>query len=283
MHRGFLRVAPLAGTLSLAVAVILLWVPPGAGHKAATVYTYQRFEVIADTYLDWWEPYGHHADETWLMFREDNQKLPLLKFDVSAIYGARIRRARLWLYVPPNLPSGDFRKPCKFAAYCVKKDWIEDQATWYKASGWESWELPGCNGGSDRCESYSGIAEITAMDMWIDVDVTTIVQQWVDGEDHGLILRNYTADTIGKTVFYSSRYYDASRHPWLEVVWDWPTATPTPTNTPTNTSTMTPTRTSTPTNTPTATATLTPTNTPTMTPTATPYKVYLPIAIRGSS
>jgi hypothetical protein len=280
------RLVPAAGsfmvTLSLAVVMILLRVLPGVGQGAALTSDSRRFEVAADTYIDSFFPNApHHYDITYLMFRADGHLVPLLKFEVSGIPAAsRVIAARLHLYVPPGLSSEEYREPCRFAAYCLRRDWVAEEATWNRASSSQAWEVPGCNGSSDRCQIHdpSEVGETTGQGRWTDIVVTTIVQQWVDGDNHGLILRGY-AETWGKCAFYSSRYFDPDFHPWLEVQWNLPT--PTPSNTPTATAT----RTNTPTPTSTTTTTVTPsrTSTATATPTAISHMLYVPIAIKSAS
>ncbi|MBC7262387.1 MAG: DNRLRE domain-containing protein [Chloroflexi bacterium] len=301
----------------LAMATILLWSLPGSERTQAQSVIHRRFEVSGDTYIDAWEPDKTHFDKTWLLFRADGQHVPLLKFDVSVIpRGSSVIVAYLYVYIPPDLPAENYRLPCELAAYCVKKDWVPQEASWYQASSAEFWQIPGCKGERDRCQSPdpNEVAEVTGMDKWVEIPVTSIVQQWVNGENHGLaLLGKPGALHTGKAAFYSARFTDNNLHPWLWVEWNPPTPTPTPsntlTNTPTNTSTCTPTTTptltQTPTNTPTATPTTThtptetPTTTPTATNTATPtatpsltptptntptatlYKLYLPIAWKG--
>jgi len=312
-------------TLVLAWAVMLLGSVPGNSPTEAQSLNQRRFEVSGDTYIDYFEPGQSHFDKTWLMFRVDGIHVPLLKFDVSAIpRGSAVIVAYLYLYVPPDLTPGEhYRLPCELAAYCVKKDWVPQEATWNRASDIVEWDIPGCKGDGDRCQSHAPneVAEVTGMNQWVRVPVTSIVQQWVNGENHGLaLLGKPGALHTGKAAFYSARFYDHSVHPWLWVEWNPPTLTPTPSNTPTHTPTSTPTctptvtptptqtptetptsthtptetptttptvtSTSTATPTPTATPSFTPTatqtDTPTLTPTATPYRLYLPITWKGT-
>jgi hypothetical protein len=237
------------------------------------------------------------------MFREDNQLVPLLKFEVNSIIprGATVRWAKLWLHVPSDLTSEQYREPCRLAAYCVRTPWQVSQATWNHGTSTTLWSEPGCSWeglGSDRCPEYSDVSETEGLGTWVVVNVRSIVQEWVDADNNGLVLRGHAGATSGKTAFYSSRFPDANRHPWLEVEYsDPPTPTATPTNsaTATHTPTHTATPTDTPTDTPTATATVSPTLTntatdtptptgtasPTATSTSTPHLSYLPLVLRN--
>lgn len=267
-------------TIIFCTALGLTWVVPSLGQPTVAAADWNRFPVLADTYIDFYEPnIPHHFDITWLMFRADNKLVPLLKFNVASIpAGSRVMEAYLHLYVPAGQAPDRYREPCRLAAYCVRRDWVAEEASWKRASAAQPWEQPGCDGPSDRCQSYSfsETSQTTGQGKWFEIAVTSIVQQWVDGDNHGLVLRGY-AEEYGRTAFLSSRYFDSDFHPWLEARWNPPTPTPTRSATPTHT------RTPTATNTPTRTLTATGTRTATPTHTALPNRVYLPLIIRRPS
>ncbi len=260
--------------LVLTLAGLLLSAPPSTESAAALDYFANRFEVAADTYLNAFQPTRTHTDQVWLYLRADDQLAPLLRFDVSDIPpGSTIIVAYLNLYVPEGQSSDIFLAPLKFAAYCVQQDWLAGEATWYQATVGNAWEVPGCKGASDRCQSHdpNEIGEVISQGAWVPrVPVTSIVQRWVTEGNHGLILLGDQDPPVFKSALVSSRAGDVDHRPWLWVEWRTPTLTPTPTSTPTATATPTPTSTSTAT--PTATPTLTPTETatPTDTPTVIP-------------
>jgi hypothetical protein len=311
----------LSMTLLGLASLSLLWLGSASRPAAATSTALDTFLCVGDTYIDLQQPGTPHNDGTWLMYREDDHLLPLLKFDVSRLQGASIRHATLKLYAVPDIDdTSQYKTPCWFAAYCVLKDWDAQSATWS-----HPWGVAGCEGNGDRCTTYSGTGNLEASrgGVWVGVDVTSIVQTWVDGENHGLILHNYAwhneGGNTGKAAFYSTRFANSGYHPGLEVEYvfptptrtatrtatsTWtstPTCTPTFTPTPTETATLTstptptPTETATPTSTPTETATsipsatptetVTPTETTTVTPSATPtpHKVLLPLVVRSPS
>ena len=296
--------SPLSRTMSslivavLAALMLLAWAMPGQGqlgNALAAQTHYRAFRESENTYIDRGWPNRNFADRTWLMFREDNQLVPLLEFDVNSVIppGALVHWAKLWLFVPSQLTAADYREPCRLAAYCVRTPWQPAQATWNQGTSGVLWSEAGCSwmgSGDDRCPDYSDVSETEGLGTWLMVNVRSIVQEWVGGANNGLVLRGYTSDTPGKAAFYSSRFPDSSRHPWLEVEYsDPPTPTPTPTHTATSTATGTPTNTYTPTTTSTTThtatptATTTPSATATATATVTPHKAYVPIVLRNRS
>jgi len=271
--------------LFLVAAMTLLWVLPGTGQQGATVHAQTHITIFQegvrpsgyagtdDTHIDHNSPDANQSHTTYLWFREDNWIVPLIDFDVSSIAGTAIVRAQLQLRVVEPY-TGHYR-PCKIAAYCVRKNWVLEEVTWNQASASVPWDEPGCKGLGDRCQEYSGVSETEDPDTWMTIDVTSIVQQWVNGENYGLILRGYISSS-GRAAFLSSRDRSADFRPKLTVEYmEQPTRTPTPTNTPTTTRTPTQTATATPTN--------TPIDTPTTIPTATPHMIYLPIAIKAAT
>jgi len=273
--------------LFLVVAMTLLWVLPGTEQQGAIVHAQTRTIIFQqgvrppgyagtdDTHIDHDYPDANQSNTTYLWFREDNWVVPLLNFDVSSIAGTAIVRAQLELYVVEPEP-GDYRGPCTIAAYCVRKNWVLEEVTWYRASAGVPWDKAGCKGPGDRCQEDSGVSETEDPDTWMTIDVTSIVQQWVNGENYGLVLRGYIPGRVGRAAFISSRDASADFRPKLIVEYrEQPTRTPTPTNTPTATRTPTQTATATPTN--------TPIDTPTTIPTATPHMIYLPIAIKAAT
>jgi uncharacterized repeat protein (TIGR01451 family) len=274
MRRPSLLSLTLILALVLMLAGLLLPAPPSAERAAALDNFAGRFEIAEDTYLNAFEPSRTHTDQVWLYLRGDDLLAPLLRFDISAIPpGSNVIVAYLNLYVPEGQSSDIFLAPLKFAAYCVQRDWLAREATWDQATAGNAWEVPGCKGASDRCQSHdpNEVGEVISQGSWVrPVPVTSIVQRWVTEGNRGLILLGDQDPQVFKSAFISSRAGGAEHHPWLWVEWEVPTLTPTPTSTPTTTDTPTPTPTRPPTDTPTATPTHTPTATATATPTETP-------------
>ncbi len=208
----------------------------------------QVFYQARDTYLDFYQKYTPHVNQ-YLMFREDAQQVPLIDFPWQGRIpdGATIVRARLKLYTAAD--SALYRAPCSVAAYCVRRGWDRDEATWELAAYAQRWFEPGCSWqgiGEDRCLDYSGTAQVPGVSKEVVIDVTQIVQQWVNYEAYGLVLRGYSGQS-GKAAFYSSRWNNAALHPRLEVEYmNPPTPTPTLTAAPTVTTLPSATATSTP-------------------------------------
>jgi hypothetical protein len=152
----------------------------------------------------------------------------------------------------------------------VTSDWNESTVTW------NSWASPG--GDFDSGNSHFSFIP-DQKDCMVTLDITTLVQAWVNGtfDNYGLML--YSLGSNGIITYSSKEDGTASRRPKLDITYSVP-PTHTPTMTPLPTTTLTPTLTpsstptatwtSTPTITPSPTLTYTPTSTPTHTPTLTP-------------
>ena len=277
MRKPLLRVFACIVMLSLILTLLLLSSPSGSETVVATDQLQREFPVRMDTYLNYDFPNSTHIHQGWLYVRADNWKVPLLWFDVSAIQpGSNIVAAYLKLYVPADQEPKDFRLPFSFAAYCVRREWLSNQATWNQATASTAWEVAGCRGASDRCQSHDPleVGEVTQQNAWVQVPVTSIVQHWVTEGNHGLTLLGNMDPASGRSAFCSSRCAEDQR-PMLFVEWRAPTATPTLTHTPTSTPTRTPTNTPTPT----LTRTSTPTSTPTLVPTATATPTQTPTVV----
>jgi hypothetical protein len=257
---------------SVALVPLSAW-PISTGRAQASM-TQEHYSCVLsqpmDTYLDKFQPNATHVNQ-YLMFREDNMQVPLLDFDWQSQIPERaiIVSARLHLHTAEDPIL--YRTPCAVAAYCVRRGWERDEATWSSAAFGQEWTEPGCSWlgiGDDRCYSYSGTVQLSGTNKDVVLDVTSIVQQWVDFESYGLVLRGYSGQS-GKASFFSTRWNNPAVYPRLEVEYMQP-VTPTATAMPTATATRT--ESPSPTEMPSATPTNTPaagTNTPTATRTPT--------------
>ena len=166
--------------------------------------------------------------------------------------------------------------PLYASAFQVLRDWDEAQVTWNEAKTGSPWAAGGCNGlGSDRSATSSDTQLIDGTNIWLNLDVTSMVQEWVanPSSNNGMIVIGQGPVTMQYN-FRSTEFWGTSNRPRLCVSYlpppPSPTVTPTPTETGTPTQTSTPTRTLSPTASNTPTITPTGTSTSTSTPTVTP-------------
>ncbi len=276
--------------------------PPSTPPADAVTVVLQQgvngYSGTEDTYLDRGYKDTNFGDQPNLkLWSKDNSRVnTLLYFDLSSIPpGKAAYRATLYLYKYHYYSA--FKHTAYLQAHRLLRPWKELEATWNQAMIGQGWgaagaELPNVDydpAYSDTVPIGSGGSSDEWTREWIEVDVTSIVNYWLQHPDrnYGFLLRFYQPENKSVMVeFYSSEHPTIAGRPKLEVVYYTPpTPTPTPTpcqvNCPTATPTPTPTPTipGAPTHTPTWTPTVTPTFTPTPTPTVTPTPGYA--TVRG--
>lgn len=251
-------------------------------------------------------PDGNLHDVWYLNIGYKQKSSALIRFDLSSIpRGSRILCAALLLYAerwsgaPFSLEVG---------VYYAKRPWVSSEATWILASRNVPWQVAGCNGVDDRSQTPEDTFTIRNIDLWWHLNVTRIVEGWVNGwlPNYGMSLQAMDRFDTDDIWLASSDDVTADgrieNRPKLVVLYAPPptptlTATPSltslPTETPIGTATSTPGPTATPfasptpegppTELPTPTLTpssvLTPTHTPTMTPIGGPTPTDTPVVI----
>jgi len=154
----------------------------------------------------------------------------MFKFDLSAIphpEQVAVAQATLRVYVQSRTNASTLMA----SACAVNRPWVAEEATWLQADASTAWAEPGCNGEEDRSQTCSPEAEFSKADGWVSIDVTDIVQGWLNGslENEGLILKTLSGGSVGyKLVSVDDQ--NVSLRPVLRIVFVViPTPTPTPT------------------------------------------------------
>ncbi len=133
----------------------------------------------------------------------------MLQFDLSHIpQNATVTSATLYLYERDN-KSGQLTH-----IYRVTSDWNEDSATWL------TWILSG----GDFDNSISHFSYIPDQrDCMLTLDITSLVQAWVDGTyaNQGLML--YSTGPNHLISYSSKENSDASQQPRLDIIYSVPT------------------------------------------------------------
>ncbi len=253
-------------------------------------YPSSSYTGAEDTYIYRQEPNTtHHGGSyLWLRPREaqygDNhlEKEGLLRFELEpyipsdALIGPSI--LSLYVYSATNSNTADLN------VFAMNQAWIPSQATWMQAYSGVPWDEPGASGPDDRAQEPAATIRLPSCPIpspcneWVDLDVTSLVQDWVadPGSNRGLLLKLTNQSGSVEYVIDSSYFWlTTTTRPKLTIIWAEPTPTPTPTNTATATATATPT--STPTFTPTETPTFPPTKTPSPTETPEPTETSTPL------
>lgn len=126
----------------------------------------------------------------------------MLNFDLSELTGQTIDSSTLNLYKFFTAPDGS-STPTNF--YAITQPWDED--TWnhtqhiqYNSTVWAS-------------------QVFTSQLGWYEIDITNLVQAWVDGSitNYGLVIIANSGYKFSK--FYSKEYSNQNMHPYLEVTY----------------------------------------------------------------
>jgi len=253
------------------------------GGPQPTVVTFQNgvngYTGMTDTYLDAWYPTTNYETKSTVSVRAINIFKTLIRFDrLNLPTNAIIQSATLRL----NIATRTNTNTITIQVYRLLRPWLAAQATWANASAGVPWAVAGASGTADRDSTLITNQSVTAATGWVDFDLTTAVQAWVNNpaSNYGILLEAASGSPVAY-YFNASDHVNLTVRPQLVVAYTVgglpPTATATatlPPPTPTATvhlpsPTVTPTRTAVPSNTPTPTWNVTP-GTPTATPTVTP-------------
>lgn len=238
----------------------------------------QTYDGVTDTYLSTWTPDSNFGAFARISVRPNDEWAALIKFDLTGIVPAQavIVEGYLDLYVNTRSNNSNWMDA---GVYALRRNWVEGQATWNRASSAVPWTAPGANGiPSDRSNVLLDQHRLDELKVWKRFDVTQALAEWVSGAypNHGLAIKGGAGSGGVNYDFASSENVDLTIRPRLVFTYGISVAPPTPTPTSTPTRTPTPTTGPSATPTPSATATPSPTFTPTAGPTSTPTATATP-------
>ncbi len=158
------------------------------------------------------EPINYGNDQFLALYSGD-QQAALLRFSLDGLSsGDQVDHAVLSFFVSDH-PTGTVGLP--LALYQVLHAWTEMDATWYNATPSDLWTLAGCNGpGSDRASTPSATTSVNAAGVWIDLDITSLVQAWVNNPDTntGVVLKAGNVAPLLKEGVPESALQDGSQY-----------------------------------------------------------------------
>jgi hypothetical protein len=203
------------------VAIGSVEITVGSGFTTPVTKT---FEVGADTAIGTGSPTTNSGTGAYLYVRSEyvGSGLPglersrsLVQFDVSTIgLSYPVDNATLMVYLDAFSGGGSVGD---LTAYAVTTPWGEMTATW---------NAPWAAKGGDFMTPAGGSSPISSADVgkWVKVDVTSIVQKWVDGQpNNGLILRLENPTSTSQFRFVSrNHWFGDTSAPKLEVTYRMP-------------------------------------------------------------
>jgi hypothetical protein len=149
----------------------------------------------------------------------------LLKWDLNSIpAGSTLQSATMSVNVIGT--SAD-----TFEIYQLKRNWMEQQATWNKATTGTNWQSAGAQGSMDRNSTVLGTVRATAAgihNVVLNAAGLAVVQGWINNPatNFGFILQDYANSTKDDLVFSSKEATIAANRPQLQVVYNPPSLAP---------------------------------------------------------
>jgi len=170
---------------------------------------------VQDTFINAWSPASNYGSESRLLVRSKNVMGTLLFFNLEGVIpaGAYITRATLELY-QYNRSNGN---PITLEVYGLKRAWDASQATWEYAQAKQPWGQPGADDvNTDRDADPAATYYLDRASGWVSLDVTSIVQRWVNGSNYGLVIKGQSSGAV-EYRFYSSEWWQSDLRPRLKI------------------------------------------------------------------
>jgi hypothetical protein len=169
--------------------------------SAASTTTY-TVNVDQDAWLKESSPAENHGTDGELSVKAaaGDDMRTLYHFDLSAVpAGAQIGSATAWFYVTSNDDQGAVN------IHEVTAAWTEAAATWTTTA--------------DQFNSAVIVSIPTQVSggVWVQVNLTTLVQSWVNGNPNNGIMLVATSDAV-ESKYTSREWSPGSEQPWLQVV-----------------------------------------------------------------
>lgn len=176
------------------------------------------YDGARDSYIVAGSP-ANHGDEVGMTVRgysnQGNSERCLVRFSLTGLAtNVRLTAAELYLYsYDPALATG---AQGFYGAYPLTGNWTEGEVTWTHANLATAWTIPG---GDFLPAPDATAAKQPAAGTWYQFDVTSRVQEWLDGTgtNHGWIIRCTDETLPNQDRFHSSEADDPSLRPYLRI------------------------------------------------------------------
>ncbi len=159
------------------------------GSTTVTIQVAESFIAVADTYIDASKTDKNLGDETDIRLKADSgkQRRSLLQFDLSTVpSSATVTSAKLELYVTRK------KVGVTVNVHRLTKSWSEGTGVDTAGADWGYSDEPTSwtNSGGDFDATASGSLVTSTTGVYVDADVTALVQAWVDGTfaNHGFLV-----------------------------------------------------------------------------------------------
>ena len=174
-----------------------------------------------DSFLNGWSPDANHSVYNMMWLRSGEWMQPVLRFDLSTVPAdARVASATLSLYV--NSSSNSYSVEVR--AYRLNRPWAVSEVTWNQAANGQPWGQAGANeAGTDRAWEYAAQCALAGTGAWLELDLTALVQNWVNAPDqnYGLVLKGIGAAGVRYDLL-ASEFWNVALRPKLAVTYQSP-------------------------------------------------------------
>jgi hypothetical protein len=187
------------------------WTPPSV---TVTLNPTADTDIDADLPLQLIN-FGSQPD---IYLSKSHEARPLFQFDVSGIASDnKVESATLRLYFASLYSGSKLSKNLSVSTYAISSPWKEMEANWLNRMFLTLWSSAGGHYNSTAITTKT-LAQNMTPGQWIEFDVTSQVQKWVDGSavNNGLLLRLTTSS--GEQLILNSREA-ASNPPELVVTY----------------------------------------------------------------
>jgi len=189
--------------------------------------TYQNCE---DTYIYEYDQDANFSTASGIELYNNNagtKAYAILRFNPSnqIPYASDIIDARIRLYLESSTESSAF----SFYVYRLLQPWVLSEVTWNRFNYSVTWNFDGAKAVSSSGED-DGVYDIRSpyistlysdvIPRWVEVDVTSLAQQWVNKEAKEYGVKLYAAfSSVDTTILASSRGVDGFR-PYLQITYN---------------------------------------------------------------
>ena len=167
-----------------------------------------------DSQIDQFDPTINNglANQMIVSVANNKHKRPVLHFDASSMpSGTLLTTATLRLWVRDNRSTND----ATLSIFKLTEDWTENEVSWDNRSATSPWTNAG--GTFSGTPIDSKILPGGVKLVWMEWDITTLVQEWVDfpASNHGLIIQS---DQVKDVKFSSKEAVDPADFPQLLII-----------------------------------------------------------------
>lgn len=178
----------------------------------------EGYSGTRDSWIDDINQSTNYGSSGSLAIEANRHKKILIRFELPMLdAGAQLISAQLRF----NVSTRTNPTPLEVRLYPLRRGWDEATVNWLQAGSGVSWQRPGAGGSLDRREDILARGTLDAnANSWIEMDVTSIVQYWMEqpGENYGVLIEGIEQGGVG-FVLRSSEHAWQPHRPQLVITY----------------------------------------------------------------